>query len=44
MELPVNFSIVDGSFRMYYHQPNAIWYVEVLFPVVNQSMPVVDDG
>ena len=32
-----------GSFRMYYHQSNASGNAEVLFPVVNQSMPVVDD-
>ena len=32
-----------GSFRMYYHESNASGNAEVLFPVVNQSMPVVDD-
>jgi hypothetical protein len=28
---------------MYYHESNASGNAEVLFPVVNQSMPVVDD-
>ena len=32
-----------GSFRMYYHQSNTSGNAEVSFPVVNQSMPPVDD-
>ena len=32
-----------GSFRMYYHQVNSSGNAEVLFPVVNQSMPPVDE-